>query len=258
MLKNNGSKSSATRKTIRLGKNQFVIMMVITPFFAAYVSILTMMAIFQPWKNNETEPIEVPVLGDVTEKTGTETERTIVINKVVEKEVEKKDENRVEESTTANAIQKSLFVQPKDIKQATKPSETKKTETKKVETKETPKTEDKKEEPKEEKPVEKSAEEIAKETCEATPSNYTTYITVHFFDIFERVYLKALGVEKENPVVDYKKYVVKNSETAKMVYQNGTCTPSKANLELVDDPILSESDLEEYGISAKADYEIWL
>ena len=117
MLKNNGSKSSATRKTIRLGKNQFVIMMVITPFFAAYVSILTMMAIFQPWKNNETEPIEVPVLGDVTEKTGTETERTIVINKVVEKEVEKKDENRVEENTTSNAIQKSLFVQPKDIKQ---------------------------------------------------------------------------------------------------------------------------------------------
>lgn len=258
MLKNKGSKSSSTRKTIRLDKKQFLIMMVITPFFAAYVSILTMMAIFQPWKANTTEPIEVPVLGDVEDKT--ETEKTIVITEVVEKEVEKK----VESSATATAIQNSLFIQPKNIKQSTTPSETKSTQSKKTETKtsEPAKTEKPKEEKKAEtpaeKPAEKSAEEIAKEACEATPSNYTTYITVHFFDIFERIYLKALGIEKENPVVDYKKYVVKNGETAKMIYQNGVCAPSKADLELVDDPILEDTDLETYNINAKTDYEIWL
>ena len=245
------------RKTIRMNKKQFFVMMIVTPFFAAYTAVLTFMLILQPWKS-ETPVIEVPILGEVEDKTDEKTEENT--EETQTEEVAKQEEQPVEEQkpveqpaeqkpVTVNAIQKSLIVQPKTTQKTEQP--------KKTEVKTEPKQVEKPVEKPAEKPAEKSAEEIAKETCEATKSEYKTFISVHFFDIFEQFYLKALGVEKENPVVDYKKFVVKNGETAEMIYENKTCKPSKANLELIDDLILDNTELEQFGISAKSDYEIW-
>lgn len=229
------------RKTIRMNKKQFFVMMIVTPFFAAYTAVLTFMLILQPWKS-ETPVIEVPILGEVEDKSDKKTEEETQTEEVAKQEKQPVEEQK---TVTVNAIQKSLIVQPKTTQKTEQP---KKTEVK---------TEPKQVEKPVEKPAEKSTEEIAKETCEATKSEYRTFISVHFFDIFEQFYLKALGVEKENPVVDYKKFVVRNGETAEMVYENKTCKPSKANLELIDDLILDNTELEQFGISAKSDYEIW-
>lgn len=238
------------RKTIRMDKKQFFVMMIVTPFFAAYTAVLTFMLILQPWKS-ETPVIEVPILGEVEDKSDEKAEEETQTEEVAKQEEQPvKEQKPVEQpaeqkTVTVNAIQKSLIVQPKTTQKTEQP---KKTEVK---------TEPKQVEKPVEKPAEKSTEEIAKETCEATKSEYRTFISVHFFDIFEQFYLKALGVEKENPVVDYKKFVVRNGETAEMVYENKTCKPSKANLELIDDLILDNTELEQFGISAKSDYEIW-
>lgn len=238
------------RKTIRMDKKQFFVMMIVTPFFAAYTAVLTFMLILQPWKS-ETPVIEVPILGEVEDKSDEKAEEETQTEEVAKQEEQPvKEQKPVEQPAeqkpvTVNAIQKSLIVQPKTTQKTEQP---KKTEVK---------TEPKQVEKPVEKPAEKSTEEIAKETCEATKSEYRTFISVHFFDIFEQFYLKALGVEKENPVVDYKKFVVRNGETAEMVYENKTCKPSKANLELIDDLILDNTELEQFGISAKSDYEIW-
>lgn len=228
-----------------MNKKQFFVMMIVTPFFAAYTAVLTFMLILRPWKS-ETPVIEVPILGEVEDKSDKKTEE-----ETQTEEVAKQEEQPVEEQkpVTVNAIQKSLIVQPKTTQKTEQP--------KKTEVKTEPKQVEKPVEKPAEKPAEKSAEEIAKETCEATKSEYKTFISVHFFDIFEQFYLKALGVEKENPVVDYKKFVVRNGETARMVYENKTCKPSKANLELIDDLILDNTEIEQFGISAKSDYEIW-
>lgn len=233
-----------------MDKKQFFVMMIVTPFFAAYTAVLTFMLILQPWKS-ETPVIEVPILGEVEDKSDEKAEEETQTEEVAKQEEQPvKEQKPVEQpaeqkTVTVNAIQKSLIVQPKTTQKTEQP---KKTEVK---------TEPKQVEKPVEKPAEKSTEEIAKETCEATKSEYRTFISVHFFDIFEQFYLKALGVEKENPVVDYKKFVVRNGETAEMVYENKTCKPSKANLELIDDLILDNTELEQFGISAKSDYEIW-
>ena len=65
----NSSKKRDQRKTIRMDKKQFAIMMFLTPAFAATVSVLLVLSVFMPLQMPKSDnSIEVPVLGGETEE----------------------------------------------------------------------------------------------------------------------------------------------------------------------------------------------
>lgn len=231
----NSNKKGSSRKTIRLDKKVFCIMLIVTPIFAAYTSVLTLMAIFQPWKNNTT--LEVPVLGGVTEEETQieEVKEETPAETPAEQPAETPTEAPKEEQKISTIIKSINYVQNKTQEQK-QPIETKK------------------EEPK---PAEKSADEIAKEACEARTDGPARLIEVRFLSDWEKTMYNNFGME--NPAVDYTERVAPNGH-AKMVYSGGACVPSKEGL-IVDNErnlILEESQLAEFGIAVKSNYETWI
>ena len=217
-MKKNLISGNSSKKTIRMSKVQFFFMMLVTPIFASYTAIFSLVAIESWFDKNDTK-IEVPVLGTV------ETEETPV-------------EEKKEETPAATEVKK----EEKPATTETKTTTTKKTTTaKKAETKKT-----------ETKTVEKSAKQI----CEERTDGPTTFIRVHFLTKEEQKVAKEVS-PKEDPIVDYYKGVVKNGQKAKMVYQNNKCVPSTDNLETVEDVYLEKIDLNTYDILRVTDYQIW-
>ena len=219
-MKKNQVSGNSSKKTIRMSKVQFFFMMLVTPIFAAYTAIFSLVAIESWFDKNDTK-IEVPVLGAVEEEV------------VEEAPVEKKQEEKKEEVKPTETKTDS---KPSETKTATKQTTTKKATTKKTETK----------------TVEKSAKEI----CEARTDGPTTRITVKFLKEADKE-IAAATTEKEDPIVSYKKEVVKNGQKAKMVYKNNQCVPSTDNLETVEDTYLEKIDLNAYDILRVTDYQIW-
>lgn len=245
------SSSEPTRKTIRLDKKVFFIMVIVTPIFAAYTAVLTLTLIMQPWKDNS--PIQVPVLGDVAEE---KTEEKVEEKEEtpVETPTETKEEEKPEEKTqeSANLVKKSIsFIQNKT--QQTQNKTTNNTQNKTTQPTET-RTEVKTEEKKEEKPAEPSAKEL----CEARTDGPKRLIKAHFLLDWEKEFYRNLGWE--NPVVDYDEYIFTNNGNAKMVYVNNACVPSKDGLIRDEEKsaILEEDQLATFGITAKKDYETWI
>ena len=138
----NSNKKGSSNKTIRLDKKVFCLMMIVTPIFAAYTSVLTLMAVFQPWNDNTA--LEVPVLGGIVDQDDEEeeaSEETPAEETKEEQPAEAPAEAPKEEQKTSAIIKSINYVQNK-TKEQKQPIEVRK------------------EEPK---PAEKSAEEIAKE-----------------------------------------------------------------------------------------------
>ena len=223
-MKKNQISGEKSKKTIRMNKIQFFFMMLVTPIFAAYTAVFSLIAIESWLTKDDRTTIEVPILGGVEEETAEE-------KPVEEKKEEKKEETKPAETKPSEA----------------KPSETK-TTTKKTTTT-VKKTETKKTEPKK---VEKSAKEI----CEERTDGPTTRITVHFLNKIE-IQDALEFTDKEDPIVSYTKEVVKNGQKAKMVYKNNTCVPSTDNLETTEDIYLEKRDLGDYDILRVTDYQIW-
>lgn len=235
----NSNKKGSSNKTIRLDKKVFCLMMIVTPIFAAYTSVLTFMAVFQPWNSNTA--LEVPVLGGIVDQEEEQEEETPEEETTEEVKEEQPAETPAEEAPKEEqkisaAIIKSInYVQNKTQEQKQQ-------------------IEVKKEEPK---PAEKSAEQIAKETCEARTDGPARLIEVRFLSDWEKTMYSNFGME--NPMVDYTERVAPSGHTS-MVYVNGACVPSKDGL-VVDDAknlILEESQLAEFGIAVRSNYETWV
>ncbi len=135
----------------------------------------------------------------------------------------------------------------KEEKPATNPVEKEKTTAKKTTTAKKPAAKKV-----EAKPVVKSAKQI----CEERTDGPTTRITVKFLNAADKE-IAAATSDKEDPIVSYKKEVVKNGQKAKMVYKNNKCVPSTDNLETKEDVYLEKIDLNTYDILRVTDYQIW-
>lgn len=224
-MKKNQISGEKSKKTIRMNKVQFFFMMLVTPIFAAYTAVFSLIAIESWLTKDDKVTIEVPVLGGVEEETPGEKsakEAKPAETKVVEtKTEEKKTESKPSETKTTT----------KKTTTTVKKTETKKTEPKKV-------------------------EKSAKELCEERADGPTTRITVHFLNKIE-IQDALEFTDKEDPIVSYTKEVVKNGQKAKMVYKNNTCVPSTDNLETTEDIYLEKRDLGDYDILRVTDYQIW-
>lgn len=217
-MKKNQISGNSSKKTIRMSKVQFFFMMLVTPIFAAYTAIFSLVAIESWFDKNDTK-IEVPVLGniDVEEET------------VEENPIEEKKEEAKEEKPATNPVEKEKTT-------AKKTTTTNKPAAKKVEAK----------------PVVKSAKQI----CEERTDGPTTRITVKFLNAADKE-IAAATSDKEDPIVSYKKEVVKNGQKAKMVYKDNKCVPSTDNLETKEDVYLEKIDLNTYDILRVTDYQVW-
>jgi hypothetical protein len=266
-MKKSKVSAESSRKTIRLDKKVFFVMMIITPIFASTFSVLALMAVFQPWKNNNS-PLEVPVLGSIKDTTEEKTDEKAE-EKPEEKteivEEKKEEEQKVEQKseTSENIIKKSITkVQSKAqaAPQAKTNITTEKTTNENTPTNTEVKTEEKVEKPEEKKEEapKKTAEEIAKETCEARTDGPKRLIKAHFFSDWEKEFYRTLGWE--NPAVDYDEFIFANNGNAKMVYKNNACVPSKEGMirDETKSTILEEDQLAEYGIVVQKDFETWV
>ena len=136
-MKKNQISGEKSKKTIRMNKVQFFFMMLVTPIFAAYTAVFSLVAIESWLTKDDKVAIEVPVLGGVEEETPEE----------------KKEEAK-----------------PAETKTESKPSETK-TIAKKTTTT-VKKTVVKKAEPKK---VEKSAKELCEERTDGPTTRITVH-----------------------------------------------------------------------------------
>lgn len=252
--------ASAERKTIRLDKKVFFVMMLVTPIFAAYAAVLTLVAIMQPWKDNS--PLQVPVLGGVieeeTEEKAEEKPEEVAEEKEEEKPVEEEKKEEPAQAPQNNIVSKSInFIQNRATtttntqKQTATPVKNETKAPEQTETKQAEKTETKAEE----KPVETKPSEA--ELCAARTDGPKTYIRVRYLTSEGLDPIMALFSGKENPVVDYFEATAPSGH-ATMVWNGSACVPSTDGLTVVEDSILDESELESHNITTKSNYEVWL
>lgn len=223
-------------KTIRMDRKQFAIMMLLTPTFAAIVTVLLTFAFLVPLQTQKTNsPLEVPALGEeIEEETKAEEAETKTETTVTTK---------IPAANTKVEEKKTTTIQTNAAKTSAKTSTTKTTNT----TKKTEKsTETKKD----------VTSPVEKEICEARTDGPTTQIVVKLLNSYDRsLFNDLLGYE--DSVVDYEKWVAKDGAHAKMVYDGKNCNPERtSDFERVEDKILETKDLAVYKIEAKT-YTIW-
>ena len=255
---------SSSRKTIRIDKQLFIFMTILTPVFASIVAIVLVLAVFFPLIGKNQ--LEVPILGGIEEVAdGSSKEITLIENQdtttteqptttepsknnpseeiIIKTEIPALS-TKIEEKTTLKSFNNSQKTQ-KSTKNA---PATQNLSTENLNSQSTKGSTS----PESLKPVEKSAKEL----CEEKINPYTTLIKVDFFTPIE-VPIVALFSGIENPVASYEKYILKSGATAKMIYKNNSCNPSEENFEKIDDKILTEEELGTYGITAKTSYFDW-
>lgn len=259
MPKNSSSKKD-TRKTIRMDKKQFAIMMFLTPAFAAIVSVLLVLAVFIPLQTpkSNNSPIEVPTLGgEVVEETTVSTEEAPVSSEetpaetIVTTEIPAMN-SIIEEKTSANGT-KTTTKKTTNTSTQSKTSTAKNSSSKTSSTTSKPTTTTPTSSTNTQTNTVKPTTPSAKELCEARTDGPKTHIVVSLIPAFDldRIY-EFFGIE--NPVAYYKKLV--KEDGAKMVYKNNSCVPSTEGFTLVEEEFLEEKDLATYGVQAK-NYDFW-
>jgi len=218
-----------------MDRKQFAIMMLLTPTFAAIVTVLLTFAFLVPLQTKQTDsPLEVPALGEeIEEETKTEEAETkvetIVTTKIPAANTKVEEKKTTTQTNTAKTSAKTSTTKTTNTaKTAEKTTETKKNVTSPVE----------------------------KELCEARTDGPTTQIIVKLLNSYDRsLFNDLLGYE--DSVVDYEKWVAKDGAHAKMVYDGNNCNPERtSDFERVEDKILETKDLAVYKIEAKT-YTIW-
>ena len=258
MPKNSSSKKD-TRKTIRMDKKQFAIMMFLTPAFAAIVSVLLVLTVFMPLqipKSNESS-LEVPALGGEaveetpipTEETPTSTEETPA-ETIVTTEIPAMN-SVVEEKTSANGT-KTTTKKTSNTSNQTKSSTTKTSSQKASTTTQKPATTTQTT-TNTSTTTPKPTTPSPKEVCEARTDGPKTHIVVSLIPARDFGWIYEF-FEIENPVVNYQKWT--KEDGAKMIYKNNACVPSTDGFTLVEEEILEEKDLATYGVQAK-NYDFW-
>lgn len=249
MPKNHSNKRDQ-RKTIRMDKKQFAIMMFLTPTFAAIVSVVLVLSVFMPLqipKVNDSS-IEVPVLGGEVEKTeptvvdGTPVE-TVVTTEIpaTNTQIEEKTATDGTKTTTQKTTKTTSNTSTKSNSSASKTSSTKtNTTTKNTSTTSNTSNNTSKKE------VKKSDKEICEETLETAK----TRIAVTLLDEAD---IEVYSNWYEKPIVSYYKYTVR--EGAHKSWENGTCGHTK-EYDYTEHAILEENELSTYGVEAKT-YTIW-
>lgn len=223
-------------KTIRMDRKQFAIMMLLTPTFAAIVTVLLTFAFLVPLQTKQTDsPLEVPALGEeIEEETKAEEAETeaeaIVTTKTpaANTKVEEKKTTTTKTDTAKTSAKTSTTKTTNTAKKTEKVTETKKDVT----------------------------SPIKKELCEVRTDGPTTQIIVKLLNSYDRsLFNDLLGYE--DSIVDYEKWVAKDGVHAKMVYDGKNCNPERTgDFEKVEDKILETKDLTTYKIEAKT-YTIW-
>ena len=244
----NSANQSTQRKTVRMDRKQFMVMMFLTPAFAAIVSVLLVLSVLLPLMTAKNQSLEIPSLGGETEEVETKEENKVTPEGSSDQATEEPSEViiKTEIPATNTKVEEKKATKTTTSTKSTKNASTKTTTTKTT----TNTTNTSAQTPKETAPSEK-------ELCEARTDGPTTYIKVHFFNNLEKATVKVFS-EVEDPVVDYEKWVAKDGTHAKMVYDGKNCIPSKtSDFEKIDDLILETKDFETYNITKTESYEVW-